>query len=81
MAFAEYRRGLEGSDLTRNPGLSNTMVYGTGEIPLPTRPTTRAGVPMSSKPTSMFRSQQTEEANPDTTRLAMDPEEVQNERV
>ena len=31
---------LRGFDLARNPGLSNTMGYGAGDFPLPTRPTT-----------------------------------------
>ena len=35
--------GLRGFELAINNGLSNTTEYGAGELPLPTRPTTRMG--------------------------------------
>ena len=38
--------GLRGFDLAINNCLSNTTEYGAGELPLPTRPTTRKGGPI-----------------------------------
>ena len=66
--------------MSKNPSLSNTTAYGAVEFPLPTRPTTGKWGPMSSKPTSMIRSHQTEEAFPDTTRLRRELEKTQSER-
>ena len=57
--------GVRGFDLSRNPGLSNTTEYDAGGFLLPTRPLAAAGTQSTSKPPSMFRSQQTEESNPD----------------
>ena len=56
--------GVRGFALARNPGLSNTTEYGAGEFPLSTRPPAGAGTQSTSKPPSMFRSQQTEESYP-----------------
>ena len=53
--------GLRGHDIARNPGLSSNTEYGAGEFPLPTRPLAGAGAQSTSKPPSMFRSQQTDE--------------------
>ena len=63
--------GLRGYDFARNPGgLSNNTEYGAGEFPLPTRPPAGAGTQSTSKPPSMFRSQQTEESYPDLSKLS-----------
>ena len=51
--------GVRGFDHARNPGLSNTSVYGAGYFPLPIRSPAGAGTQSTSKPQSMFRSQQT----------------------
>ena len=61
--------GVRGLDLARNPGLSNNTEYGAGELPLPTRPSARSAGQSTSKPPSMMRAQQTEEAYPDLSNL------------
>ena len=71
---------MRGFDKARNLGLSNTTENGAGDFHLPTRPTTRIGVPMSSKPTSMIESQQKEAAYPDNGRLRRQFEKTQSER-
>ena len=71
---------LRGHDLARNPGLSNDTEYGAGEFPLPTRPPAGAGTQSTSKPASMFRSQQTEESYPDLGSMKRELERVQRER-
>ena len=53
-------RGVRGFDLARNPGLSNTTEYDAGEFPLLTSSPAGAGTQSTSKPLSMFRSQQRE---------------------
>ena len=56
--------GVRGFDLARNPGLNNTTEQGAGEFPLPTRPPVGSAGQSTSKPPSMIRSQQTQEAYP-----------------
>ena len=72
--------GLRGHDLARKPGLSNDTEYGAGDIPLPTRPPAGAGTQSTSKPPSMFRSQQTEESYPDLSSMKRELERIQRER-
>ena len=72
--------GVRGFDLARNPGLSNNTKYGTGEFPLPTRPTARSTGQSSSKVLSMTRAQQTTEAYPDLGVLKKELEKTQKER-
>ena len=72
--------GVRGFDLARNPGLSNTTKYGAGEFPLPTRPPAGAGTQSTSKPPSMFQSQQTEESYPDLSSMKREMERTQRER-
>ena len=72
--------GSRGFDLARNPSVSNTMEYGPGEFPLPTKPPTRTGTQSSSKALSIIRSQQTEEAYPDLSNLKRELERAQRER-
>ena len=59
--------------------MSNTTENGAGLFPRPTRPTTRMAGQMISKPTSIIRSQQTEEEYPDTARLKRELEWIQCE--
>ena len=54
--------GMSGFELARNPGMSNNTEYGAGEFPLPTRPPAGFAAQSTSRPLSMIRSQQTEEA-------------------
>ena len=61
--------GVRGFDLARVPGLSNTTEYGAGEFPLPTRPPVGLAAQPTSRPLSMIRSQETEEAYPDLSNL------------
>ena len=56
--------GARGFHLARNPGLSNTTEYGTGEFPLPIKPLAGTGTQSTSQTSSMIRSQQTEESYP-----------------
>ena len=56
---------MRGFDLARNPGLSNNTEYGAGEFPLLVRPPGGLAAQSTSRPSSMIRSQQTEEAYPD----------------
>ena len=72
--------GLRGFDLARNPGLSNTTEYGAGEFHLQTRPATRTAAQSSSKPASIIGAQQTEEANPDVSKLRRELERIQKKR-
>ena len=72
--------GLRGHDLSRNPGLSNHTEYGAEDFPLPTRPPAGAGTPSTSKPPSMFRSQQTQESYPDLSSMMRGLERAQRER-
>ena len=58
MAIRECGGGLRGHDIARNPDLSNSTEYGVGEFSLSTRPPAGAGTQSTSKPPSMFRSQQ-----------------------
>ena len=72
---------LRGHDLARNPGLSiNNTEYCAGEFALPTRPPAGAGTQSTSKPPSMFRSQQTEESYPDLSRMKRKLERAQSQR-
>ena len=73
-------RGVRGFDWARNPGLSNNTEYGAGEFPLPTRPSARSAGQSTSKPPSMTRAQQTEEAYPDLSNLKRELERTQRER-
>ena len=72
--------GVRGFDLARNPGLSNNTEYGAGEFSLRTRPSAGAAVHSTSRPLSMTRSQQTEEAYPDLNNLKKELERAQRER-
>ena len=56
--------GVRGFDLARNPGLNNNTEFGAGKLPLPTRPPARFAAQSTSRPLSVIRSQQTEEAYP-----------------
>ena len=71
--------GLRGFDLARNPGLNIITEYGAGEFPLPTKPATRTET-QSSKPLSIIRSQQTDEAYPDIGKLKRELEKHQRKR-
>ena len=71
---------MRGFDLARNPGLSNNTEYGAGEFPLSTRPPAAFPAQSTSRPLSMIRSQQTEEAYPDLSNLKKELERVQRER-
>ena len=71
---------MRGFDLARNLGLNNTTEYGAGEFPLPTRPTVGSAAQSTSKPLSMIRSQQTEEAYPELSNLKRELERAQRER-
>ena len=72
--------GIRGCDLSRNPGLGNNTEYGTGEFPLPIRPSARSAGQSTSKTPSMTRAQQTEEAYPDLSALKKELEKIQMER-
>ena len=72
--------GLRGHDLARNPGLSNNTEKGAGEFPLLTRAPAGAGTQSTSKPPSMFRSQQTEESYPDLSSKKRELESAQKEQ-
>ena len=69
--------GVRGFDLARNPGLSNNTEYGAGEFPLPARPPAGLAAQSTSRPSSMIRSQQTEEAYPDLSSLKRELERAQ----
>ena len=73
-------RGVRGFDLARNPGLNNTTEYGAGEFPLPTRPPVGSADQSTSRPLSVIRSQQTEEAYPDLSNLKRELKTAQRER-
>ena len=73
-------RSLRGFDLIRNPGLNNNMEYDARELPLPTRPPAGFAAQSTSRPLSMIRSQQTEEAYPDLSNLKRELERAQRER-
>ena len=60
--------------------LSNTTECGAGLFPRPNRPTMRMAGQMINKPTSIIRSQQTEDEYPDTARLKRELEKIQCER-
>ena len=66
--------------MARNPGLSNNTEYGAGEFPLPTRPPARSAGQSTSKPSSMIRSQQTEEEYPDLSNLKRELYRAKRER-
>ena len=72
--------GVRGFDLARNPGLSNNTEYGAGEFPLPARPPAGFAAQSTSRPSSMIRSQQTDEAYPDLSNLKKELERAQKER-
>ena len=71
---------MRGFELARNPGLKNNTEYGAGEFPLPTRPSAGFAAQPTSRPLSMTRSQQTEEAYPDLSNLKRELERAQRER-
>ena len=66
--------------MSRNPGLNNNTEYGAGEFPLPTKPPAGFAAQSTSRPLSMIRSQQTEEAYPDLSNLKRELERAQRER-
>ena len=72
--------GVRGFDLARNPGLSNKTEYGAREFPLPTRPSAKSAGQSTSKPPSMARVQQTEEAYSDLSSLQRELERAQKEK-
>ena len=72
--------GLRGFDLARNPGLSNNTEYGAGDFPLPARQSAKSAGQSTSKPPSMTRAQQTEEAYPDLSNLKKEPKRAQREK-
>ena len=67
--------GVRGFDLARNPGLTNNTEYGAGKLPLPTRPPAGFAAKSTSRPLSMLRSQQTEEAYADLSSLKKETRE------
>ena len=71
--------GVRGFDLARNPELSNNTEYGAGDFPLPARPPAGFAAQSTSRPSSMIRSQQTEEAYPDLSSLKRELERAQRE--
>ena len=71
---------LRGHDLARNPGSSSNTEYSAGEFLLPIRPSAGAGTQSTSKPPSMFRSQQSEESYPDLGSVKRELERAQRER-
>ena len=72
--------GVRGFDLARNPGLGNTTEYGAGEFPLTTKPLAGTGTQSTSKKSSMIRSQQTEESDPDLSSIKRELKRAQGER-
>ena len=64
--------GVRGFDLA-----CKTTEYGAGEFPLPTIPPAGAGAQSTSKPPSMFRSQQTKESYPDLSSMKRELERAQ----
>ena len=72
--------GLRGHDFARKSGLSNNTEHAAGEFPLPTRPPAGAGTQSTSKPPSMFPSQQTEESYSDLGSMKRELERAQRER-
>ena len=72
--------GVRGFDLARNPGLSNNTEYGAGKFPLPARPPAGLAAQSTIRPSSMIRSQQTEEAYPDISSLKKELEKAQREK-
>ena len=72
--------GVRRFDLASNPGLSITTEYGARDFPLSTRQPAGAETQSTSKPPSMFRSQQTEESYPDLSRMIRELERAQRER-
>ena len=71
---------MRGFDLSRNTGLSNNTEYGAGEFLLPARPPAGFAAQSTSRPSSMIRSQQTEEAYPNLSNLKRELERAQSER-
>ena len=71
--------GVRGFDLARNPGLSNNTEYGAVEFPLPARPLAGFAAQSLSRPLSMLRSQQTEEAYPVLSSLKKELERAQRD--
>ena len=72
--------GVRGFDLARTPGFSNNTEYGAGEYPLPARPPAGLAAQSTSRPSSMIRSQQTEEAYPDLNSLKRELDRIQREK-
>ena len=70
--------GVRGFDLERNSGLSNNTEYGAGEFPLLVRPSAKSAGQSTSKPPSMTRAQQTEEAYTDLSNLKRKLERAQS---
>ena len=71
--------GVRGINLARNPDLSNNTEYGAREFPLPNRPPAGFVAQSTSRPLSMIRSQQTEEAYPDLSNLKKELDRAQRE--
>ena len=72
--------GVRGFELARNPDLSNNREYGAGEFPLPARPPAGLAAQSTSRPSSMKRFQQTEDAFPDLSSLMREIERAQREK-
>ena len=71
---------IRGFDLARDPGSGNNTEYGTGEFPLPIRPSARSAGQSTSKIPSMMRAQQMGEAYPDLSTLKRELEWTQREK-
>ena len=72
--------GVRGFDLARNPGLSNNTEYGAGKFPLPTRSSVKSAGQSTSKPPSMTRAQQNEEAYSDLSNMKRELEKALREK-
>ena len=81
MIVLDHVDGVErGFDLARIPSLSNNTEYGAGEFPIPARPPAGFAAQSTSRPSSMIRSQQMEEAYPDLSSLKRELERAQREK-
>ena len=67
-------------DLARNPGLSSNTEYCAGKFPLSTRPPAGAETQSTTKPPSMFRSQQIKDSYPDLGSMKRELERAQREK-
>ena len=71
--------GLRGFDLARKSWLEQNYGTGASQFPFPSRQGTRTGAQSTSKPASIIRAQQTEEAYPDVNKLRRELEKIQKE--